>query len=148
MQIAHCEHDLVSHDITTHEYHCTRCGEFISYAFNPEHMTSEHRPFLVTAKIMDSNRLMGFVAQDADGDKIRFSTQQVLTKLINGYDFNIQANGEGPIARLTVAEELRKDGCFYYFKTIGDKTKLNNFGKLPVIKYNSNVRKIKLYKDG
>lgn len=105
---------------------------------------TEHRPFTVINRVVKDKKLTGVIAEDVDKKLVRFKVKDLIAKMLNNYDFNIRV-ADNPLAKLTVVEELKNNACMFYFKTLGDKSKKNNFNSLPALKDNSTVRQIKLY---
>jgi len=60
--------------------------------------------------------------------------------VLNGVTFLVDYKGADKPAILQVIHKKVKDGLIFYFKTVGDSTKKNNFKALPAMKYISSKR--------
>lgn len=105
-------------------------------------MTQEsvHRPFLIVKRVVeDDGSLWGVVAQ-SNNQESRINIRDMLGMVLNGVTFLVDYKGADKPAILQVIHKKVKDGLIFYFKTVGDSTKKNNFKALPEIKYLSSKR--------
>ena len=105
-------------------------------------MTQEtvHRPYLITKRVVqDDGSLWGVVAK-SDNQESRIGIKDMLGMVLNGVTFLVDYKGADNPAILQVVNKKVKDGLIFYFKTVGDSTKKNNFKALPAMKYISSKR--------
>jgi len=101
---------------------------------------SQHRPYLITKRVVeDDGCLWGVVAKSNDQES-RINIQDMLGMILNGVTFLVDYKGADKPAILQVIHKKVKDGLIFYFRTVGDGTKKNNFKALPEIKYISSKR--------
>ena len=105
-------------------------------------MTQEtvHRPYLITKRVVeDDGSLWGVVAK-SNNEESRINIKDMLGMILNGVTFLVDYKGADKPAILQVIHKKVKDGLIFYFKTVGDSTKKNNFKALTEIKYISSKR--------
>ena len=95
-------------------------------------MSKEHRPYLVKRRIRDGRNLWGITA-DVDGEDQRIPVDQLLGLIKNGYKFIVDLRTADRPALLIAVHQLTRTGGIYYFKTIGDSSKKNNFSAVPEV---------------
>jgi hypothetical protein len=107
-------------------------------------MQGEHRPFLVKKRIFNGTTLYG-IGGEVGGEKVRVNNDQALGMMLNGVDFIVDVNHEDRPAKLTIVHKTTSTGGIYFFRTVGDKNRKNNFNNVPKISVNS-CRKYKMLK--
>jgi hypothetical protein len=91
-------------------------------------------PYLVKKRILEGNKLWGAVVENQS--KLFKMDIQDLLGLISYYKRTVLVdipNADKP-ATLVVVNHMIKDGLAFYFRTVHDKLKGNNFNKVPAIK--------------
>lgn len=100
-------------------------------------MTQEvqHRPYLITKRVVENDGcLWGVVAQSND-KQTRIGIKDMLGMMLDNVPFLVDIKGSDKPAILQIIHKTTKDGGSFYFKTVGDSTKKNNFKALEEIKY-------------
>jgi hypothetical protein len=101
---------------------------------------SQHRPHLITRRIEESDgSLWGVVTQSNDKEH-RIGITDMLSMILDGVPFLVDQKGVDKPAILQVIHRMSGSRGVFYFKTIGDNTRKNNFSLVPSIKYGSSKR--------
>jgi hypothetical protein len=100
-------------------------------------MTQEqvHRPFLITKRVVENDGCLWGVVAESNNQESRIRIKDMLGMVLNGVTFLVDYKGADKPAILQVVHHMSKDQLTFYFKTVGDSTKKNNFKALPEIKY-------------
>ncbi len=94
-----------------------------------------HRPFLITKRVVENDGNLWGITAKSDNKEVRIGISDMLGMVLNGVTFLVDYKGADKPAILQVIHKKVKDGLIFYFKTVGDSTKKNNFKALPEIKY-------------
>ena len=92
-----------------------------------------HQPYLVKKRIKSGQNLWGIIA-DIDGEDQRIEISDLLGLMAKGYQFLVDVNHTDRPSLLTAVHALTPRGGAYYFRTVGDSSKFNNFNEVKEIK--------------
>ncbi len=96
---------------------------------------SQHRPQLITKRVVEDDGSLWGVVAESNNKENRIGIKDMLGMILNGVTFLVDYKGADKPAILQVIHKTTKDGLIFYFKTVGDSTKKNNFKALDEIKY-------------
>lgn len=105
---------------------------------------AEHQPVLVQKRVFEGKDLVGILGK-IDNVIKRIGVKDMLGMMLDNVDFLVDVKGRDKPAKLMYVHRKSGNSLIFYFKTIGDSEKLNNFNKLEKISY-SYARRIKGYK--
>jgi len=83
--------------------------------------------------------LWGVVAVSND-KKHRIGIKDMLSMILKGVPFLVDYKGADKPAVLQVVHRMSGNQLVFYFKTIGDASRKNNFAEIPTLKYISSKR--------
>jgi len=104
----------------------------------------EHQPILVQKRIFEGKDLWGIIGK-VDNVIKRIGIKDMLGMMLNNIDFLVDVKGRDKPAKLMVIHRRKENSLIFYFKTVGDSEKNNNFNKVDKVSY-SYSRRIKGYK--
>lgn len=104
-----------------------------------------HQPILVRKRIFEGKDLWGIIGEK-DGKEVRIDIRDMLGMMLNGYTFIVDINTGDRPAQLQHVDRKSGNSLIFYFKTVGDKNRKNNFAAVPKISYGTS-RRIKAYKE-
>lgn len=91
-------------------------------------------------RVVDNDGSLWGVVTKSNNQEQRIGIRDMLGMVLNGVTFLVDYKGADKPAILQVIHKKVKDGLIFYFKTVGDSTKKNNFKALPEMKYISSKR--------
>jgi hypothetical protein len=104
----------------------------------------EHQPVLVQKRIFEGKDLWGVIGK-IDNSIKRIGIRDMLGMMLNNVDFLVDVKGRDKPAKLMTVHRRSGNSLIFYFKTVGDSEKNNNFNKVEKISY-SYARRVKGYK--
>lgn len=105
---------------------------------------TQHRPIKVLKRIFDGKDLWGILGE-VDNKLSRIGIRDMLGMILQGYTFLVDIKGRDKPAVLTDVHRRSGNQLIFYFRTIGDSLKDNNFNKVEKTTY-SYSRRVKLLK--
>ena len=91
--------------------------------------------YLIKKRVFKDGKLDG-VLVNRDG-WIYIEARKLLAMLLEKTPVVCDFPGKDEPVTLTAVHKLTKDGMVFYFRTIGDRTKKNNFNSMPKITFSS-----------
>jgi len=101
---------------------------------------SSHRPFLILKRIVQSDGMLWGVVAVSNDKKHRIGIKDMLSMILKGVPFLVDYKGADKPAVLQVVHRMSGNQLVFYFKTIGDASRKNNFSEVPAMKYISSKR--------
>jgi hypothetical protein len=105
---------------------------------------AEHQPVLVEKRIFEGRDLWGIVGK-IDNVAKRIHIRDMLSMMLDNVDFTVDVKGRDRPAKLMHVDRRSGNQLIFYFKTVGDSDKNNNFNKVEKISY-SYSRRMKMFK--
>lgn len=101
---------------------------------------SQHRPHLITKRIVESDGCLWGCVTVSNEKQHRIKIRDMLGMILNGVPFLVDQKGVDKPAILQVIHRMSGNQLVFYFKTIGDRSRKNNFSQVPSIAYGSSKR--------
>jgi len=99
-----------------------------------------HRPFLITKRITESDGCLWGVVAESNDQQHRIGIRDMLGMILDNVPFLVDQKGQDKPAALQVIHRMSGNQLVFYFKTIGDKSRKNNFSQVPSMTYGSSKR--------
>jgi hypothetical protein len=93
-----------------------------------------HQPVLVKKRIFEGKDLWGIIGEK-DGKEVRIDIRDMLGMMIDNVRFIVDINKGDRPAEVQVIHRKSGNSLIFYFKTVGDSTRKNNFNKVEKISY-------------
>lgn len=103
-----------------------------------------HQVILVKKRVFEGKSLQGVIGE-VNSELRRYSLQQMIGLDALNHDFIVDINTSDKPAKIQFVQRAFADSITYYPKTVGDKSRANNFSNVDKIQY-GHARRIKVYK--
>ena len=103
-----------------------------------------HQPILIRKRVFEGKNFWGVIGERNQREE-RYSFLQMIGLDQNDYDFIVDINHQDRPAKVQLVQHAHANGITYYPRTIGDKSRANNFSNVPKVQY-GHARRIKVYK--